>query len=250
MELAGRIEPARRRLARGARHAPALGRRHGRRQRGGDHLRGVPGASRARRPGAAPRPPGGGRLRERPERRRRPRGASPRPPGRVDPRRTTGRSWRPGDDWEARWPARSRGRSPRCARRSGPDPASWTWGRLHVARPRHPLSAAFPEAATLLDPPASPAGGDGDTVQAADFVPAAGFDLTLTSVARYVFDLGDWERSAWIVPLGRLGPSGKPALRRPVGGLGGGAPPPDALRLGPRRRRGARATSGSSPTSG
>ena len=45
-------------------------------------------------------------------------------------------------------------------------------------------------------------------MQAADFVPAAGFELTLTSVARYVFDLGDWERSAWIVPLGASGHPG------------------------------------------
>ena len=53
-----------------------------------------------------------------------------------------------------------------------------------------------------------PAGGDGDTVQAADFLPAAGFELAVTSVARYVFDLGDWERSAWIVPLGASGHPG------------------------------------------
>jgi penicillin amidase len=53
-------------------------------------------------------------------------------------------------------------------------------------------------------------GGDGETVQAAEFVPAAGFQLMLTSVARYVFDLGDWERSAWIVPLGASGHPGSP----------------------------------------
>ena len=68
----------------------------------------------------------------------------------------------------------------------------------------------FPDAASLLDPPSISAGGDGDTVQAADFVPAAGFELSLTSVARYVFDLADWERSAWIVPLGASGHPGSP----------------------------------------
>ena len=92
----------------------------------------------------------------------------------------------------------------------GPDPASWAWGRLHQARPRHPLSGVFPDAASLLDPPSISVGGDGDTVQAADFVPAAGFELSLTSVARYVFDLADWERSAWIVPLGASGHPGSP----------------------------------------
>ena len=115
-----------------------------------------------------------------------------------------------GDDWGAAM-ARALARAVATLRETlGPDLTSWTWGRLHIARPRHPLSAAFPEAAKLLDPPASPAGGDGDTVQAADFVPAAGFELTLTSVARYVFDLGDWERSAWIVPLGASGHPGSP----------------------------------------
>jgi penicillin amidase len=94
--------------------------------------------------------------------------------------------------------------------RLGPDLASWAWGRLHATRPSHPLSAVFPDHAGLLDPPSVPAGGDGDTVQAAEFVPAAGFELTLTSVARYVFDLGDWERSAWIVPLGASGHPASP----------------------------------------
>jgi penicillin amidase len=92
----------------------------------------------------------------------------------------------------------------------GPDPAHWTWGRLHRTRPSHPLSSRFPELAHRLDPASLPAGGDGDTVQAADFVPGAGYELSLTSVARYVFDLGDWERSAWIVPLGASGHPASP----------------------------------------
>ena len=53
-------------------------------------------------------------------------------------------------------------------------------------------------------------GGDGDTVQAASFIASAGYGLTSTSVARYVFDLGDWERSAWIVPLGASGHPASP----------------------------------------
>lgn len=113
-----------------------------------------------------------------------------------------------GDDWGSAM-ARALARAVATLRETlGPDPAAWTWGRVHVARPAHPLSASFPDWAALLDPPPVPVGGDGDTVQAADFVPAAGFDLSLTSVARYVFDLGDWERSAWIVPLGASGHPG------------------------------------------
>ena len=47
-------------------------------------------------------------------------------------------------------------------------------------------------------------------MQAASFIAAAGYGLTSTSVARYVFDLGDWEQSAWIVPLGASGHPGSP----------------------------------------
>lgn len=90
----------------------------------------------------------------------------------------------------------------------GPDVTTWRWGRLHRTEPRHPLSATFPDAAGPLDPPAVAMGGDGDTVQAASFIHAAGYGLTSTSVARYVFDLGDWERSRWIVPLGASGHPG------------------------------------------
>ena len=114
----------------------------------------------------------------------------------------------PGDDWGSAMARALAGAVAGLRETLGADPSSWAWGRLHVARPRHPLSATLPEVADLLDPPAMPAGGDGDTVQAADFLPAAGFELAVTSVARYVFDLADWERSAWIVPLGASGHPG------------------------------------------
>jgi penicillin amidase len=94
--------------------------------------------------------------------------------------------------------------------RLGPDQTSWRWARVHVTGPKHTLSAAFPERALLLDPPSVAVGGDADTVQVAGFVPAAGFGVTLSSVARYVFDLADWDRSAWIIPLGSSGHPGSP----------------------------------------
>jgi penicillin amidase len=90
----------------------------------------------------------------------------------------------------------------------GPDIAGWRWRRLHVTKPRHPLSAVFPDAAPFLDPPSVAVSGDGDTVQAGAFVPAAGYAITMTSVARYVFDLNDWSKSAWVVPLGASGHPG------------------------------------------
>jgi penicillin G amidase len=90
----------------------------------------------------------------------------------------------------------------------GPDIERWRWGALHVTTPRHPLSAIFADAASLLDPPSVAVSGDGDTVQATAFIPAAGFAVTTASVARYVFDLNDWSNSAWIVPLGASGNPG------------------------------------------
>ena len=39
---------------------------------------------------------------------------------------------------------------------------------------------------------------------------SAGNAVWAASVARYVFDLGDWEQSAWIVPLGASGHAGSP----------------------------------------
>lgn len=92
----------------------------------------------------------------------------------------------------------------------GPDVSTWRWGRIHGTQPQHTLSAAFPELAPALNPPRVPIGGDGDTVQAASYIASAGYGLTSTSVARYVFDLADWERSGWVVPLGSSGHPGSP----------------------------------------
>jgi penicillin amidase len=90
----------------------------------------------------------------------------------------------------------------------GDDMDAWRWGRLHATRPQHPLDAGFPHLADKLDPPAVAVGGDGETVNAAGYVPAAGYHVALTSVARYVFDLSDWEASGWVVPCGASGHPG------------------------------------------
>jgi penicillin amidase len=101
--------------------------------------------------------------------------------------------------------------------RLGPDPAAWRWGRLHTTQPRHPLSASFPEHAAILDPPALAVSGDGDTVRQGGFTASQGYGVTSLSVARYVFDLGDWEESAWIVPLGVSGDPASPHYRDQAG---------------------------------
>ncbi len=92
----------------------------------------------------------------------------------------------------------------------GDDMDAWRWERLHRTRPVHPLVAGFPNLAAMLNPPAVAVGGDGETVNAGGFVPGAGYHVALTSVARYVFDLADWESSGWVVPHGASGHPGSP----------------------------------------
>ena len=74
-----------------------------------------------------------------------------------------------------------------------------TWGELHRAAQRHAL------ADDSLDPPALPVDGDGDTVKVGGFTPTEGFRARAGSVARYAFDVSDWDRSGWVVPLGAAG---------------------------------------------
>jgi penicillin G amidase len=92
----------------------------------------------------------------------------------------------------------------------GDDPQRWQWARLHRTIPRHPLVAVFPELADRLNPPSVATGGDGDTVQAASIGAGTGYTVGSSSVTRLVFDLSDWQHSAWVVPLGASGHPGSP----------------------------------------
>ncbi len=72
------------------------------------------------------------------------------------------------------------------------------WGEVHRPRLSHALRG--------MAVPAMPAvGGDGDTVLATGIVPAAGPAATYGALSRYVFDVGDWERSRWVVFHGASG---------------------------------------------
>lgn len=96
----------------------------------------------------------------------------------------------------------------------GDDPELWCWESLHQARPRHTLSDAYPELAEKLDPPAIPMSGDGDTPLAGAYSPAdLAADMAAVgglSVARYAYDLADWDNSLWAIPLGASGNPGSP----------------------------------------
>jgi len=91
--------------------------------------------------------------------------------------------------------------------RLGPDPADWTWGRIHRMASPHPLASSV-EAASALHPPVDECPGDSDTVRCGSVVPETGERAAAGSVARYVFDLADWDASGWVVPHGVSGVRG------------------------------------------
>lgn len=116
----------------------------------------------------------------------------------------------PGETWPALLAAALADGVATLREKLGEDMAQWPWERLHQARPRHTLSAAFPELAGLLDPPPIPMAGDGDTPLAGAYAPAELATVGGLSVVRYVFDLADWENCRWAIPLGASGHPASP----------------------------------------
>lgn len=94
--------------------------------------------------------------------------------------------------------------------RLGSDMSTWTWGRVHFTQPKHTLSEVIPTLAVRLNPPSVQMSGDGDTPQSGGYSPGEPFTMTGMSVARYAFDLSDWDNSGWITPLGSSGHPASP----------------------------------------
>jgi penicillin amidase len=108
------------------------------------------------------------------------------------------------DGWT--WPQALEEALARAAREDTERP----WGEVHRPRLAHPLSSLFPDWAPLLDPPALPVGGDTDTVLVNGFMAASGPAAAYGALARYAFDVGDWENSRWVVFHGASGHPGSP----------------------------------------
>mgnify|MGYP000197527018 CR=1 FL=1 len=87
-----------------------------------------------------------------------------------------------------------------------PDP----WGKAHLPLFVHPLAHLFPDAPGAAAPSSDPTGGDGDCVLATGGFPGYGTRSVYGPVARYVFDLADWDNSRWIVFHGASGHPGNP----------------------------------------
>ncbi|MDA8198554.1 MAG: penicillin acylase family protein [Thermaerobacter sp.] len=89
--------------------------------------------------------------------------------------------------------------------RWGPDLSRWRWDAAHRVQAAHPRAAGGSGPWPRLDVGLP---GDGDTVRAASYGPGS-FQVTGASVARYVFDVGAWDQSRWVVPGGtaEVGPT-------------------------------------------
>ena len=84
------------------------------------------------------------------------------------------------------------------------------WGARHRLLLRHPLGPVFREEPLFAVRDLGPVGGDNDTVFTTGYVPQLGLDPAYASQGRYVFDVGDWDRSRWIVFHGAAGRADHP----------------------------------------
>ncbi len=89
--------------------------------------------------------------------------------------------------------------------RLGPDPAGWSWGRVHRAAFEHAL-AGSPALRALLNTQEVPRGGDATTPNAT----GSGSRQTAGASFRLVLDVSDWDRSTTINVPGASGQPGSP----------------------------------------
>lgn len=79
------------------------------------------------------------------------------------------------------------------------------WGGRHRVAFQHPLAAAYPSMAATLNPLGADVGGDNETVWACGAIGGGDTSSAYGSVARYAFDVGDWDSSRWVVLAGTSG---------------------------------------------
>ncbi|RPJ73285.1 MAG: hypothetical protein EHM24_08250, partial [Acidobacteria bacterium] len=91
------------------------------------------------------------------------------------------------------------------AKRLGPDPSQWAWGKIHTASFRHSL-ASTPAEQALMNTGAVPRGGDGTTPNAT----GAGARQTAGASYREVIDVSNWDNSVMTNVPGQSGQPGSP----------------------------------------
>ncbi len=115
-----------------------------------------------------------------------------------------------GQDWNSLIAAALEAGVSELEERLGDEWSKWRWGDLHGSAQQHPLSATFPEAADLLNPPRIETAGDGDTPYASGSRMGTDFTTGSGPINRYIHDPSDWSNGRWIVPLGSSGHPGSP----------------------------------------
>ena len=105
------------------------------------------------------------------------------------------------------------------------------WADRHPVAFSHPLAGAFPAEAGRLNPAGAHVGGDNDTVLANGCYGSTGTRAVYGAVARYVFDVGAWDDSSWVVVTGASGDPDDPHYLDQHARLGGRRDGPHALRL-------------------
>jgi penicillin amidase len=90
------------------------------------------------------------------------------------------------------------------------EPAGLPWRHVHTAALSHPLTSVLPDAPAGLSPPGAGIGGDNETVWATGCRAESGTAAVYGAVARYVFDVGNWDNCSWIVVGGASGDPASP----------------------------------------
>ncbi len=80
-----------------------------------------------------------------------------------------------------------------------------SWGEHHRAAMVHPLAAQLGPQASALSRQGASLGGDNETVLANGSLASGGLNAVYGAVARYVFDVGAWDNSRWVVFAGSSG---------------------------------------------
>jgi penicillin amidase len=93
----------------------------------------------------------------------------------------------------------------KMAKFEGPDLSSWTWGRLHTVRFRHPLDQ-LPGAAEVMDLGPATRPGDEYTVNATGYF-GGSYDQISGASYREILDTSNWDGS---VAVNTPGQSGQP----------------------------------------
>jgi penicillin amidase len=114
--------------------------------------------------------------------------------------------------------------------RQGSDPAAWRWGPEAPVRFEHPLAAAVPLLARILNRGPYEGSGDGDTVRLSGRGYGDSADSQTTSAfLRAVYDVGGWNRSVFSHPPGQSGHPGSPHYADSIPGWLQGRPLPLAF---------------------